>query len=239
MSFTNLGTPPPVDAVYPSWGSALIGMVDRALCIAWERVKTRHPALLQKADEDRITDQLKTELVAMRRNNEPPGFNSNLFGVPTRDSKLKDATGESIDKTPDLTVYPAEPRAGVADDQHDALFFECKVLDAKKGLALYCNEGIRRFVDGRYAWRMPHAGMIAYVLGKADRCPIKSLTKHLARRKGTSTIGSELGCFNAPTVAMQSPGTMASDVAETCHMRHVKDGTVLGEISLRHLWLLD
>jgi hypothetical protein len=92
----DLGTPPPVGAAYPSWSSALIGMVDRALCVAWERVKKRHPALLQGADEDRLTDQLKTELVAMRRRNEPAGFNANLFGVPTRDSKLRDATGESM-----------------------------------------------------------------------------------------------------------------------------------------------
>jgi hypothetical protein len=238
MTFEDLGTPPPVGAAYPSWGSALIAMVDRALCAAWERVKKRHPALLQGADEDRITDQLKTELVAMRRRNEPAGFNANLFGVPTRDSKLRDAAGESIDKTPDLTVYPAQPRAGVADDQHDALFFECKVLDATRGLTLYCNEGIRRFVDGRYAWRMPHAGMIAYVLKIKDPCPVKSLTRHLARRVGTSTIGSQFGCAQAPTMAMQSPGTMASDIAETRHVRRAQDGTTLDEIALRHLWLL-
>jgi hypothetical protein len=39
-------------------------------------------------------------------------------------------------------------------------------------------------------------------------------------------------------MAMQSPGTMASDIAETRHVRRATDGTTLGEIALRHLWLL-
>lgn len=238
MDFANLGIPPVVSETYPPWGGALVRVVDQALCIAWVRVRTKHPHLLKQADEDRITDQLKVELVAMRRNDEPRGFNSNLFGIPTRDSKLKDASGQSIDQTPDLTVYLARLRPGVADDQHDALFFECKVLDGKRGLALYCKEGIRRFVDGRYAWRMPHAGMVGYVLAGKNRCPVKSLTKHLAKSVGTSTAGAVLACVSGPEMTMPAPGIMAADVAETRHERQTKDGMRLGNIALRHLWLL-
>ena len=65
--------------------------------------------------------------------------------MPTRDSRLRDCYGESIDQSPDLTIYPAVPRRGIADDQHDALFFECKVLDKARGMDLYRANGIERF----------------------------------------------------------------------------------------------
>ncbi|MDR6496790.1 hypothetical protein J2797_006717 [Paraburkholderia terricola] len=217
----------------------LVELVDLAICEAWDRVRKRRPDLLVKGDEDAITDELKTELVALRKSDSPPGFNDELFGVPTRDSKVKSSSGESIDPTPDLTIYPARSRAEVSDDQHDALFFECKVIDSSRGLSLYDKNGIRRFTSGWYAGRMPHAGMVAYVLNGAHTAPMHSLTKYLSKtsRGQASTNGARIGCTSAPTQVMNSPGTMAADIAETVHERPT---LAIGsyEIALRHLWLL-
>jgi hypothetical protein len=176
VPFSNIGVPPVSLDCYPAWSKKLVAVVDRAMSEAWRRMLRDHSILIHAGDEDTITDQLRTELVAMRRENRPRGFGSAFFGVPTRDSKQRDCYGASIDQSPDLTIYPAHPRRGIADDQYDALFFECKVLDRTRGMDLYRLNGIERFTTGRYAWRMPHAGMIAYVLDKHETSRARART---------------------------------------------------------------
>lgn len=237
MTYANLGSIPPSASIYPPWGTPVIELVERALCEAWLRVKQNSPQLLpiENANEDLITDQLKTELVALRKENIPNGFNDEMFGVPTRDSKLKSASNSSIDKMPDLTIYLARSRSVVTDDQHDALFFECKVLDKARSLSLYDEHGIQRFTKGWYAGYMPHAGMIAYVLGSPNKCPLTSLTKYMGKTKaGSKNKNSvQLGCSSSPTKAMTSPNTsIASDIAQSIHARSLRP-----DIILRHLWL--
>jgi hypothetical protein len=217
-----------------------VAVVDRALCEAWLRLMADHSVLVHAADEDMITEQLRTELAAMRKANQPPGFNDALFGIPTRDSRLRDCHGESIDQSPDLTIYPAVSRPGIADDLHDALFFECKVLDKKRGMDLYRANGMERFTTGRYAWRMPHAGMLAYVLDKSECSPTVALTDYFARSTAVgSTIGKELGVSEPPIQVMKARNTLVSVVAETKHLRAapVVNGA-RSIIALRHLWLL-
>lgn len=228
MSFVDLGKPPPLD-VYPAWSQQLVEKVDIALSEAWERVRAHSPSVIATEDEDRITDQLVTELARMRKANEPPGFNSALFAVPVRDGKVPNRSGSSIDQMPDLTIYPASSRLGVADDRHDALFYECKVLKGKRGLTLYRKNGINRFLSGQYAWRMPHAGMIGYVFDTSPKCPVTALTKYFSRR----TVGSTLAVSGPPSRVMVAASTNASDVARTAHAR----GSNADLIELRHLWL--
>jgi hypothetical protein len=231
MSFLNLGTPPPRD-IYPPWPMTLIELVDRALAIAWGRLKAQYPAVIATQDEDKITDQLITELVGMRKNDFPPGFNSHLFGVPIRDGKVKNWSGKSIDQMPDITIYLAHPRSTVADDRYDAIFFECKVLKRKSNLNLYRKNGILRFINGQYAWSMPHAGMIGYTFSPTHQCPITSLTAYFSRKVKSVTIGNTLGCFKNPVKALSSSHPSASDTATTIHKRPYN----ASEIDLRHLW---
>lgn len=233
MSFVNLGTPPPKDT-YPSWPLSLIECVDNALSIAWRRLHAKNPSIIATKDEDRITDELVTELTSMRRNDELKGFNSNFFGVPVRDGKIANQSGSSIDQMPDLTIHLAHPRQGVADDRHDALFYECKVITAKRNLNLYRKKGIQRFLDGQYAWRMPHAGMIGYVFQPAPKCPIAALTGYFAKKVKKTTVGSALGCNTTPAIAMVSLNTCVSDIAATKHTRNYNSS----QIELRHLWFL-
>lgn len=239
MSFSNIGIPPSSIAGYPSWSAKLLNVVEQALSEAWLHLIKNHFALISAGDEDVITNQLMIELVAMRGREQPPGFNSAIFGMPVRDAKLPDWNGNSIDQMPDLTIYPAVPRQGVADQRHDALFFECKVLDGRRGMDLYRSQGIERFTFGRYAWRMPHAGMLAYVLEKADCSPTKALTKYfsLPNSSGT-TIGHELGASILPNLIARAQNAYVSETAESRHFRRAPllNG-VDSVITLRHLWL--
>ncbi len=237
MSFVDLGTPPPLN-VYPAWSILLIENIDKALSMAWERIQTKFPNIIATADEDKITDQLLTELTLMRKKNEPLGFNSDIFSIPVRDGKLPNMSGSSIDQMPDITIYLAHPRHDVADDRHDALFYECKVIKGKRNLGLYRKNGIQRFVDGQYAWHMPHAGMIGYIFDPITKCPVNALTKYFSRKTKKTSVGEALGCTTSPVRVMAAPNKNTSDIAMTIHAR--KPGKTISskdKIELRHLWL--
>lgn len=152
--------------------------------------------------------------------------------MPTRDSKVEPLDGDSIDQMPDITIYPANPREVVTDETQDALFYECKVLDRKRNLDRYRKDGIDRFLDGRYAWAMPHAGMIAYVFERSNTCPVSSLRSYFKRSLNGVAIAELVRCAELPIKVSEAPGADAADVALTRHSR-----TRLPAIDLRHLWL--
>ncbi len=240
MSFSSLGLPP-AKRTYPRWDDAIVAVVERAMYKAWERVRLNYPALLAAANEDRITDQLKVELVAIRRSDTLEGFNCQMFGVPVRDGKLRSGSGHSIDMMPDLAFYLVGCRVDVDEDDHDALFFECKVLDATKGLSLYDKKGLARFVDGRYASRMPQASMVAYALGKGHTCPGISLPAYLdCTAKGASqTNGQRLGWDSKKGATAPSLGAFCAKIWESVHGRQFPGHLTIkpDPISIRHLWL--
>ena len=116
------------------------------------------------------------------------------------------------------------------------LVAEAKILDAPaaKTVALYCKDGIRRFVEGEYAWGTREAFMIGYV------------------RDGSS-IDTTLSAFLSQAVdlyphrylveALPVPvGSGSSDLAYTRHGRDFVYGgqrpqTAPGPIAVWHLWL--
>jgi hypothetical protein len=231
MSFVDLGSPPPKD-VYTAWPKTLVERVESALSLAWSNIRTKYPSVIATQDEDIITDHLLTELTLMRKNDKPAGFNSNFFGVPIRDGKLPNHSGKSIDQMPDLTIHLAHPRPGVADDRHDALFYECKVLKSNRNLSLYRSKGIMRFLSGQYAWRMPHAGMIGYVFDFSLNSPLSTLTAYFSKKVRKVAIGVALGCSNTPALAMASPNASTSSIISTIHTRSHN----IGQVELRHIW---
>lgn len=240
VPFSNIGVPPLSLTAYPPWGAALIRVVEQALSEAWLCLIRDHSALVLSGNEDVITNQLLSELAALWVREYPLGFNPGIFGMPSRDGKLSSWDGQSIDQMPDITIYPAVPRPNIASPRHDALFFECKVLDKNRGMNLYRSEGIERFTQGRYAWRMPHAGMVAYVFDKSECSSTTALTNYFARNgKAGTTVGHDLGVSNPPIMAAASKNKHVADIAETRHLRTapVVHGTA-SEITLRHLWLL-
>lgn len=239
VSFSNIGVPPLSLPTYRPWGKSLIKVVEQALTEAWLHLIRDHSTLVSGGNEDAITDELMNALVALRGSKYPPGFHAGFFGMPVRDGKLPSWDGKSIDQMPDITIYPAIPRQSIANHRHDALFFECKVLDKTRGMDLYRSQGIERFTQGRYAWCMPHAGMVAYVLEKSERSPTTALTDYFARvDQAGNTIGGQLGASTPPTLAAKAKNAYVSDIAESKHLRSapVVDGRK-SVITLRHLWL--
>lgn len=121
-----------------------------------------------------------------------------------------------------------------------ALFFECKVITATSGMSAYLKDGIERFVTGRYASRMAHAGMLGYLVG-AVKSPSVQLTKFFGRRvsKTTWTFGDQARCMGVPNHMLSMTTTVHNALAETKHMRdfYQLSPPLPGGITLRHLWL--
>lgn len=239
MTYTNLGTPPRGSVIYPAWNPGFIKVVDQALSKAWHDLVDNDASVLETKDEDIITDCLLNNLTNLRRRSEIPGFNDAFFSLPSRDAKLPDCDGNSIDQMPDITIRLAKCRSGIADDRHDALFFECKVLDPSRGLDSYRVDGIDRFLSGRYAWRMPHAGMLAYVFDRRDTIPTNALITYSKRKNKGITIAEHLRLLGLPTKVVCASTPLVSEIAMTEHDRlaPVVDGKTFA-ISLRHMWLM-
>ena len=136
--------------------------------------------------------------------------------------------GSHLEKRPDLSIVLS------SRDRRFPLVAEAKILDAaaSKTVAQYCRNGIRRFVEGDYAWGSREALMIGYV------------------RDGSS-IDTTLGGFlvtdshrrryrvEALPIAV---GADSSDLAYTRHGRDFVYGSQPapngpGPISVWHLWL--
>jgi hypothetical protein len=83
----------------------------------------------------------------------------------TRGSELVDYSGEKPEKRPDLQFSLTRGTPGLP------LVGECKIIDRSndKGMALYCANGISRFLIGQYAWYRREGFMVAYVLDGSIR----------------------------------------------------------------------
>lgn len=141
----------------------------KAVRQAWEIYKrdlVEHDLALDQQGEDAVTAQLLEILNAMRERPEPsvPEFSSRWFDVVYRDAKVRNYSGENIDKMPDLVFRVHDAIPGLAFSEYRALFAECKVIaESTHGVGLYLSKGLVRFVNGDYSWTMPSGMMVAYL----------------------------------------------------------------------------
>ena len=139
--------------------------------------------------------------------------------------------GSHIEKRPDLSIV----LSGV--ERRFPLVAEAKILDtaASKTVALYCKKGIRRFVEGEYAWGNREAFMIGYV---RDGSSINTTLK--------AVLSKAMNLLPDPYLVKALPvpvGSGSSDLAYTRHGRDFVYGNQQppnrpGPISVWHLWLV-
>ena len=104
------------------------------------------------------------------------------------------------------------------------LFFECKPIG---NVGTYFGpNGLGRFCDGRYAWAMPHAGMIGYVQRKTNPLTAKEAVETNVTA-GTLIVQSHYG----DSTAQYHP------VWVSVHERTftLLNGTLPGSITIRHI----
>jgi hypothetical protein len=138
--------------------------------------------------------------------------------------------GAHVEKRPDLSIVLS------GRERRFPLVAEAKIVDAatSRTTELYCEQGIRRFVEGEYAWGSREAFMIGYV---RDGSSIDKALKTLLSK--AMEVHPDRYLVEALPVPV---GPDSSDVAYTRHRRDFVYGrqpppNSPGPISVWHLWL--
>lgn len=158
--------PVPGQFPYPTMPPRVQRVVRAALRHAWNSVQSRAEEHgLSSATEPQITTVLQLALNEMLDDDDEPvpGFSSNYFETVERGAEMVNYSGAKLEKRPDLRFRMQGRIPFVSDRTHYGIFVECKLLDASHPMRLYAANGILRFVNGDYAWAMPHGMMLAYV----------------------------------------------------------------------------
>lgn len=238
--FFTLGVPwDRYDLPHPRLGLPVILLLRRVLLKAFEKLRDRGFQLAIE-QEDRITEQLFNVLENdLRQTGEVSGFNSTLYDRVVRHAEVTNYNGIKLAKTPDLSFKlrhaETEPRPVVSS--HDALFVECKPVDARHAAGgAYCDNGLIRFVNGDYAWAMDDAMMLGYVRNG------RTIAGHLLPAMAASTRKASLAIAHQLELCAE-PGAAACAEAEAVHLsRHHRtfpwpDGKgEATDITVYHLW---
>ena len=113
---------------------------------------------------------------------------------------------------------------------------ECKPIDEKHSVnEHYCNKGIRRFVDGEYAWPMQECLMLGY---SRDG---RSIPKYLLPSMKKKEIALKLRTILQPIKLKSSPCPNTNDLYMSQHERDFEWRENKGKatsIKIYHSWHL-
>ena len=194
---------------------------------AFDDIRVHAPATVASGEEPEVTALMQARL--NRLIHEDSLWQQLVLSVG-RGTESISFDGSHLEKRPDLSIVLS------GAERRFPLVAEAKILDAveSKTAALYCKKGIRRFVEGEYAWGNREAFMIGYV---RDGSSINTtLTAVLSK-------GTVLHPRRYLVEALPVPvGSGSSDLAYTRHGRDFVYGSQRppnspGPISLWHLWL--
>lgn len=203
-------------------------IIAEALLRAFGDIRAASPATVASGTEAEVTALMQARLNGMI---ELDPLWRNLVVCVVRGTESLSYDGSHLEKRPDLSIYLSEW------NRRFPLIVEAKIIDAatSKTEVLYCDNGIRRFVEGEYAWGNREAFMIAYV---RDESSISTkLTPFLSTAMSQTPPGYLIE--ELPTAI----GSASTDLARSRHGRSFgypgSPSSVLapGTISLWHLWL--
>lgn len=224
------GDRPPFDLL-----PGVLRAVEQALCEAWRLIHTPAEGLLadpRTAGENEITLALQRALLLLLEGERfaIPLFDRRHFRYVERGAEVRSWDGKAISKKPDLLFRLESSRPVRANHDVYGLFTECKLIEPGKGLDLYCDKGLSRFVKGEYAWLMRDAAMVAYVRGgKGNLASLARYLKRKSKEHAAFDIGVERDCCSCGD----------GRALETAHERQgvLTEGRASGSIRLMHVWL--
>lgn len=219
--------------------------VEAAILEAWRRLPaaaSERGIDLNTAAEEPITRLLRDELDVLRcdERSPVPGFSQDTFQhIPESEAVAASHDSLSVFASayPDLVFRPCKKPKQARLTVEYGLFVECKIVDRSKkhhSIGCYCEQGIARFVDGRYAAWMPSAMMVAYVRGQRDAA--SNLGSYLARAE-------HVRAFQVIGAVTERPCGGRSSSERAFVSRHgraqvrVRGVQASGDIELTHLWL--
>ena len=194
---------------------------------AFYDVRVHWPATVATGEEPEVTALMQARL--NRLIHEDSLWRQLVLSVG-RGTESISFDGSHLEKRPDLSIVLS------GAERRFPLVAEAKILDAveSKTAALYCKKGIRRFVEGEYAWGTREAFMIGYVRDGSSIGP--TLKAFLSKAAVSDPDGYLVEALPVPV------GSGPSDLAYTRHGRSFvyssqKPPNRPGPISLWHLWL--
>lgn len=210
-------------------------VVENGIRAAWELMRTspRADFDLLGSVEDEVTHELYERLYdEVFDKKVVEGFDRQLLTVVTRESKVRNYDGASLDKMPDLLVGLVD-RPNVYRRSQDWLFVECKPVDSDHTVGKhYCGKGIIRFVRGEYAWAMTSALMVGYA--RAGYTIVPKLADALRASSDIVTLDYPVECPHSKR-RPSSGRVYISRHART--FRYLETGQPADAIVIRHLWL--
>ncbi len=194
---------------------------------AFDEARQRAPRTVNTGHEPEVTALLQAQLNGAMAEN--PLWWQLVLWVG-RGSESVSFDGKHLEKRPDLSIVLS------GGERRFPLVAEAKVLDESKSKTIwhYCEKGVRRFVEGEYAWGNREAFMIGYV---RDSSSIdETLTGFLSVVDQSNPERFRLESLSAPV------GAGAGELARSRHGREFVYGNQTppnspGPISVWHLWL--
>lgn len=194
---------------------------------AFDDIRSNEPTTVATGEEPEVTALMQARLNRLINEDSLWG---QLVTYVGRGLESPSFDGSHLEKRPDLSIVLSHRGLGFP------LIAEAKILDApaSKTVALYCTNGIRRFVEGEYAWGISEAFMIGYVRDGSTINP--KLTDYLARTGNSYPHSYRVERLPVPV------GSGLSDLACSRHSREFVYATQRppnspGPISIWHLWL--
>jgi hypothetical protein len=140
----------------PPIAFAHLGVIIDALKRALEHLVTEHGDALAAKKENELNSLLQARMNSLCTEEK---LLSQMVACVVRGGESVSFDGKGLELRPDIGIYLT------GRNRTFPLLLECKIIDEpnKKGVDLYCLKGIRRFVEGEYAWGSSQALMLAYV----------------------------------------------------------------------------
>lgn len=209
---------PPIDV-------ALLDIIAESLARAFNDVRADNPGTVASGSEAEVTALLEARLNALLDQDPLWGH---LVRCVARGKETVSFDGSHLEKRPDLSIYLS------SRERNFPLIAEAKILDATKTEALYCDNGLCRFLKGEYAWASQEAIMVAYVRDDSsiNGNLVPFLTKDMKQTPPNYSV----------EVLPFLPKSGSGDRAWSRHGRgfvysHQASLVEPGSISILHLWL--
>lgn len=203
-------------------------VIAEAFACAYQKVLTQHPVTAKTGSEAEVTALLETSLNNMIEDD--PLWRQLVLCV-ARGKESLSVDGSHLEKRPDLSIYLTDR------NRNFPLVTEAKILDTPTGKTekLYCEKGVRRFIDGEYAWATREAFMLAYI---RDGSTISTkLTPLLSSASAHDSTGYSVDELPTPIGAPSIDLSRSKHGRSFAYKHQTPPDNVPGSIDLWHLWV--
>jgi hypothetical protein len=194
---------------------------------AFNDIQASAPGTVSLGTEAEVTSLLEARLNSLI--GEDP-FWGQLVSCVARGKESLSFDGSHLEKRPDLSIYLTNRHRGFP------LIVEAKIIDSASGKTevLYCQNGVRRFLEGEYGWAAKEALMLGYVRDdstinvklKPYLTPPAQASKTFATLSGPDVL---LGGLHDRARSLHSRSFVYLNLDPTQHKP--------GSIELWHIWL--